>query len=118
MKTQHLLWFAAMALATGCGDGSGKSPQSTNATSSGDSLATAPVDYLNTVVKQQQYAVKTIDVASVNKAIQLFQVDQGRLPTSLEELVEKKFLPEIPKTPYGTKLEYDANDGTVKVVKE
>jgi len=107
-----------MALTTGCGDGSGKPGQATNAASSGDSLVTAPADYLNTVVKQQQVAVKTIDVTSVNKAIQLFQVDQGRLPANLNELVEKNYIPVIPKTPFGTKLDYDATAGTVKVVKE
>jgi hypothetical protein len=118
MKTSLLLSFAAVALATGCGDGSGKPAQSTNATSSGESVITAPVDYLNTVVKQEQYAVKVVDVASVNQAIQMFQVDQGRFPSGLNELVEKKYLPQIPKTPYGTRLNYDASTGTVKVVKQ
>lgn len=113
---------------TGCGDGSGntstgaaspapESPQ-TNAGSGEGGFVTAPVDYLGAVAKQQQAAVKTIDVAAVSQAIKLFQTEQGRLPKDLDELVQEKYLPRIPATPYGTKLVYDATTGEVKVVKQ
>src|SRR6185436_1634969 len=68
-------------------------PAPTNApaasSSSGNPL-TAPVDYLGAVAKAQQSAVKTIDTVSLNNAIQLFQVQEGRFPTDLNELVTKK----------------------------
>ena len=48
----------------------------------------------------------------------LFSVENGRNPKDLNELVEQKFLPKIPETPFGTKLVYDAASGTVKIVKE
>jgi hypothetical protein len=67
-------------------------------------------------MKAQQTAVKTIDTTSIDKAIQLFAVENGRNPKDLNELVEQKFLPKIPETPYGTKLVYNAGSGTVKVV--
>ena len=79
---------------------------------------TAPVDYLRAAGKAQQSAVKTVDTSSLNRAIQMFNVDQGRNPKDLNELVEGKYLPRIPDAPYGMKLVYDANTGTVKVVKK
>jgi hypothetical protein len=118
MKKMLSLSFAALVLAAGCGKDPGSPAASTNAAAGGDSLVTAPVDYLSTITKQQQNAVKAIDVAAVNKAIQQFQVEQGRNPKDLNELVEQKCLPQIPKTPHGTRLEYDASTGTVKVVKQ
>jgi hypothetical protein len=93
----------------GCGDKSA---------SGGGSVATAPVDYLKSAADAKQSAVKTVDTTSIDKAIQLFNVDQGRNPKDLNELVEKKFIPAIPTPPYGSKLVYDADAGTVKVVKE
>ena len=104
----------------GCSDSSKKSEPAakTNAPTESGSLLTAPVDYLNSAAKAQQSAVKTVDVTSLNKALELFNVQEGRFPKDLNELVEKKFIPEIPKPPFGTKIEYDANAGTVKVVKE
>ena len=118
MKIPVLLLSAALALAAGCGEGSSKPAQTTNTASSADSVVTAPVDYLNTLGKQKQNAVKTIDVAFVNRAIQQFQVEQGRNPKDLDELVQQKYLPQKPQTPHGMKLVYDANTGTASVVKE
>lgn len=111
-----LLSFAVFTLA-GCGDRSSQSGQSTNA-ASGGSVVTAPVDYLGAITKGEQSAIKTVDTTSINKAIQLFQVDKGRYPNDLNELVETKYLPHLPQPPYGTKLDYDPATGQVKVVKQ
>ena len=78
-------------LIAGCGDKS-SSGAGTNSTSGGGSIATAPADYLNAAVKGQQKAVKVVDTASLNKAIQLFNVDKGRYPKDLNELVQDKFI--------------------------
>ena len=106
-------------LLTGCGKEEPKptQPTNTNTTSVGNPL-TAPVDYLGAVGKAQQSAVKTVDTVAVSQAIKMFQVEEGRLPKDLNELVTKGHLRELPKPPYGTKLVYDANAGTVKVVKQ
>ncbi len=112
--------LAAFCFCPACSKQSGNSNPSastTNAAASGNPLD-APGGYLNALAKGQQSAVKTIDTASINKAIELFNVDQGRNPKDLNELVLKKYLPEIPTPPYGTKLVYDANSGTVKVEKQ
>jgi hypothetical protein len=78
----------------------------------------APADYVGALGKAQQTAVKTVDTTSLNQAIQLFNVDQGRNPKDLNELVEKKFIPKLPDAPRGMKLEYDATAGKVTVVKQ
>ena len=109
-----LLFFA-------CGCDKQSSPQptaTTNATAAGTSPLDAPGGYLKAVVKGQQTAVKTVDTTSLDKAIQMFNVEQGRNPKDLNELVEKKYMPQIPTPPYGSKLVYDANAGTVKIQKE
>jgi len=118
MKTLMRLFLAAGLGLVGCSDSS-KRPASaaTNAPTEG-SVLTAPVDYLNAAAKAQQSAVKTVDTTSLNKALELFNVQEGRFPKDLNELVAKKYMPLIPTPPIGTKLEYDANAGTVKVVKQ
>jgi len=119
MKNCLLLSFAAGLFLVGCDDSSKKpAPATTNAPTSSGNPLTAPVDYLNAAAKAQQSAVKTVDVTSLNKALELFNVQEGRFPKDLNELVAKKYIPQIPTPPFGTKIEYDANAGTVKVVKQ
>lgn len=76
------------------------------------------MDYLNSAAKAQQSAVKTVDVTSVNKAIEMFNVQEGRFPKDVEELVTKKYIPQVPTPPSGYKLDYNASAGTVKIVKQ
>ena len=78
----------------------------------------APADYVNGLGNAKQKAAKTADVASINQAIGLFQVDKGRFPKDLDELVTEKYLPRVPEAPYGMKIEYDAASGKVNVVKQ
>lgn len=115
MKAILSLSLLTSALLVGCGDGGSKPDSTTNESSS---VITAPVDYLGAVGKAQQQAVKTVDTAALNQTIQLFQAQEDRLPKDLNELVTMKYLPQIPKPPYGKKIVYDANSGTVKIVAE
>ena len=110
--------LAGLVLA-GCGQSSDKpAGGTTNAANQGGSVLTAPVDYLRAAGDAQRSAVKTVDLTALNQAIQLFNVDKGRNPTDLNELVSAKFIPEIPPAPAGSKLVYDANSGKVSVVKK
>jgi hypothetical protein len=125
-KSTSVLVALGLFLA-GCGEKSTSTSQSpsqspapagaTNADSSGNPL-NAPADYLSGLAKGHQNAMKTVDTTSLDKAIQLFNVDQGRNPKDLQELVAKKYIPKIPDTPFGTKLVYDAGAGEVKIVKQ
>ena len=117
MKKLSLISLGLALLVISCGDNSTKSASGTN-TATGGSIATAPVDYLNAAAKAQQNAVKTVDTTSLDKAIQLFNVEKGRNPKDLNELISEKYIKEIPTPPYGTKIDYDANSGRVSVVKQ
>ncbi len=113
-------WFLAALAAvcfTGCGNNSSTSTAAATNTASSGSPLTAPVDYLGAVAKGQQTAEKTVDTTSIQKAIQLFNVEKGRNPKDLNELVQEKYLPRLPEAPYGTKLVYHPETGTVTVEK-
>jgi len=116
MKTLFCLALAASLFLIGCGESSDKPAQATNGAASGSSPLSAPADYVGALGKAQQTAVKTADTASLNQAIQMFGVDQGRNPKDLNELVEKKYIGKLPAVPNGMKLDYDATAGKVKVV--
>ncbi len=119
MKAHLLALIPVAALLTGCGDkNSGKTPPSTNSTAGSTNrigFVTAPVDYLGAMVQAQKNATKTIDVSYLNEAIQQFNVQEGHYPKTLQELTPN-YVAKIPTPPYGYKLDYDANSGTVKVV--
>lgn len=108
-------------LLAGCGDHSGSGgagATNTNSSASSSSPLTAPVDYLGAVGKAQQSAIKTIDLASINQAINMYKIEVGKNPPSLEELVTEKYLPRLPDLPSGLKYSYDPNTGVVKAIKK
>jgi hypothetical protein len=118
MRISFCLSLAASLALLGCGEQSDKPGQATNAAAGGSSPLNAPADYVGALGKAQQTAVKTVDTTSLNQAIQMFNVENGRNPKDLNELVEKKVIPKLPDAPRGMKLDYDAAAGKVKVVKE
>jgi len=121
MKLASRLCLIALFVATACQDQSKPSSASAGASGATNNSTTpleAPASYLGALAKGQQAAVKTVDTASIDQAIQLFAVDKGRNPKDLNELVQEKFLPRIPGAPYGMKIVYDPASGTVKVVKQ
>src|ERR1017187_9774694 len=122
MRTSLLLLIAAAMVVAGCkkNNAAGQSASDTNSTAASTNsgrLATAPVDYLSTIVQAQKSANKTIDVSYINQAIQLFNVQEGRYPKNLQELVPN-YVAKIPDVPPGFKIVYDATSGTVKVVQQ
>ena len=117
MKTPYCLCIAASLLLVGCGEKSDKAAAGATNASSGSPL-TAPVDYLKAVGKAENVAIKTIDTTSLNQAVQLFNVDKGRNPKDLNELVEQKYISQIPPAPFGMKLVYDPNSGKVTTAKQ
>jgi PBP1b-binding outer membrane lipoprotein LpoB len=126
MKAFFLILVAAGLLLSGCGNNnSGSHTQGTNTSQTTNAERrydtgnpiTAPVDYIGAVGQAQKYAVKQIDLAYLNQAIQLFNTQEGRLPKDLNELVPN-YVGKIPEAPYGSKIVYDASSGTVTVVKQ
>ncbi len=118
MKLSFCVSLVSSMLLIGCGGSSDKPPQPTNAAAASTTPLSAPADYVGALGKAQQAAVKVVDIGSLNQAIQLFNVEHGRNPKDLNELVEGKFIPKIPDAPQGMNLAYDATAGKVKVVKQ
>jgi hypothetical protein len=118
MKLPCCLSLLAAAVLVGCGDSSTPTPSGTNTATSGTGPLDAPAGYIGALGKAHQTAVKAVDTTSLDQAIQLFNVDKGRNPKDLNELVTEKYIPKIPAAPAGMKLEYDATAGKVKVVKQ
>ncbi len=115
-KVLLLLVLGGLAL-TGCGKKEARpTAASTNENYSSGNPVTAPVDYLGALAKAKKNSEKTIDAVALSQAVQQFNVTEGRYPKDLNELVTEKYLPKLPEAPYGMKIVYDANTGTVKVV--
>ena len=119
MKAFLLISVATAVLLTGCGNkNSGRGTSSTNSAVGATNrigFVTAPVDYLGAAVQAQKNMTKTIDVSYLKEAIQQFNVQEGRYPKTLQELVPN-YVAKLPTPPYGYKLDYDASSGNVKVV--
>jgi hypothetical protein len=111
----YLSILLAVTFLAGCGNDSSKPAQ----TGSGNG---SPLDnrgdYLSTLAKGKISAVKTVDTAALNQAVQMFNVQEGRFPKDLDELVKSKLIGEIPAAPAGMKIVYDSTTGQVKVVNQ
>ena len=106
--------IAAAALLAGCGGKSGSGPQATNSV---NTATNGFGGYVKSLGEAQRTADKTIDVTSINQEIQLFNVQEGRNPKNLQELVPN-YMAKIPDAPNGYKIIYDAAKGEVKVVQQ
>jgi hypothetical protein len=111
-----LIYLAGALVVGGCGKE--KTSEQPPAPASPAPSASQPNrdGYLGTLVKGQQVAVKGIDTAALNQEVQLFNVQEGRLPKDLNELVTMHYLGKLPDAPAGMKLNYDAAQGKVTVV--
>ncbi|HZR19840.1 MAG TPA: hypothetical protein VFE51_21320 [Verrucomicrobiae bacterium] len=118
MKSLLFLPATAALLLTACSQKSDTPAPPASSSATPTNSVNAAGGYLGALARGQQIAVKTIDTTSLDKAIQMFAVENGRNPKDLNELVQQKYIPKLPEPPYGTKLVYDANSGTVKVVSQ
>jgi hypothetical protein len=121
MKTVFFLLPLAGLCLVGCSKENSPvppTPPATNKSAAFENPLNAPVDYGKALANAQKSAVKTVDLAALTKAIELFQVDKDRLPKNLEELVAGKYIGQIPPSPAGMRIVYDPATGTVKAVKE
>ncbi len=110
-----LIFLAGALVIGGCGKEQTPSAPAPPAQSASPANAQGG-GYLGALVKGQQVAVKGIDTAALNQAVQLFNAQEGRFPTDLNELVTKQYLSKLPNAPAGMKLNYDATQGKVTVV--
>ena len=112
MKTNLFLILVAGLFFFGCGKKSAPKPEST---STGNPV-TAPADYLGAAAKAKKAAEGAVDTFGLQKTIDLFQAQEGRLPKSLNELVGPNYLSSLPAPPAGMKFDYNPTTGQFKVV--
>lgn len=119
MKTIFITSLVLSAFLLGCGQKQEAQPKpdATNVSKVGENPLNAPSEYLGTMVKAQQSANKVVDLASINKAIDMFNAQEERFPKDLNELVSKKYLPSIPPLPAGSRFDYNPKTGVLKIVK-
>jgi hypothetical protein len=113
MKLSVLLSVIGASFLIGCGD---KSPPAAPSTNTPTGAMNAPASYLGALAGGQARAIKTVDIASLNEAAQMFNVQEGRFPKDLNELVASKMIARIPDAPNGMKIEYDPATGKSTVV--
>lgn len=119
MRVISLIPVIAGLFLTGCGNNSSStgSAATNNAVTnfaSGNPITVVP-DYIGVVGQAQKYSIKQIDLSYLHEAIQQFNAAEGRYPKSLQEMVPN-YIGKVPDAPYGSKIEYDPDTGTVKVV--
>ncbi len=113
MRMPVLILMASAVGLAGCGDNS----KTSQVVKAADEVASAPANYVGGVVQSQKLAVKVVDVSSINQAIQMFNVQEGHLPKTLQELVPN-YLAKIPEPPRGYKIVYSPDTATVSVAKQ
>jgi hypothetical protein len=117
MKTILVAGLALGLLVVGCGKkGTPPSPPATNAAAAWGNPLDAPANYLGGLAQAQKLAVKVVDQAGVNHAIEMFNLAEGRNPKDLKELVPN-YMPRLPEVPYGMKFEYNPTTGKFRVVR-
>ncbi|WCJ59123.1 hypothetical protein NXS98_15600 [Fontisphaera persica] len=87
----------------------------TNAASGGNPI-TAPVDYLGAAAQAKRVSEKTVDLAALRQAIQLFYAQEDRYPRDLQELVSEKYLGVLPPPPAGMQFKYNPANGEISIV--
>ena len=118
MKTNLLLPILVASLFAGCGNNEEPAPSAaTNENYSSGNPLTAPADYLGAVNKAKKSAERTTDVASLKTAIALFQAQEDRYPANLNELVQKKYIRELPTPPANSTFNYNPQNGELQVVR-
>lgn len=105
---------ACLCLVTGCGNDD-KTTSTTSEPTANNPL-TAPVDYVGAVGQAQKSAQRTLASAELEQAIRNYQIENGRFPKGLNELVTEGALTKIPPVPRGMRYDYDPATGALKIV--
>jgi len=117
MKALSLVSLGLAAFLVGCNksDSSTSTPPAT-CTAQGNAAQQKPLDIGGQIVQAKKGSDAKIDTVALTSAINQFNIGEGRYPKDLNELVQKQYIPKVPEPPYGYKIDYNATDGSVKVV--
>ncbi len=72
-------------------------------------------DYAKNLSDSEKKATEVAGLSELNKAVQQFNVIEGRYPRTLDELVASRYLPKIPVAPRGKRFIYNPKAGEVTV---
>ncbi len=75
----------------------------------------APAKYGETMGKAMKKAKIMDIVLPLKNSIDVFYIEEGRYPKSLQELVDKGYIKKIPKPPEGMQYYYDPKTGKIEV---
>ncbi len=82
----------------------------------GKSTATGPLaEYGKNLSNAEKTAAQTTGLMTLNQSVKQFEVIEGRLPRSLDELVASRYLDKLPNPPRGKRFVYDLKAGKVDV---
>jgi hypothetical protein len=115
---RFLAGVIACIVLTACGKKEEAREQNLLTNNSSGNPITAPVDYLGAVNQARKGALKTIDQAALNSAIELFNAQEDRYPKDLNELAEKRYIQGVPTPPPGSRFDYNPQTGQLKVVQQ
>jgi hypothetical protein len=76
----------------------------------------APTRYIDANVRARHQAQVTTATSSINSAIRMFVVAEGRNPSSLAELLESGYMSQLPELPSGASYSYSAQTGQVTIL--
>jgi len=113
MKALSLVCLGLAAFLVGCNQSNPSTPSTGTAP---DTAAQKQPDIGGVIVQAKKGSDAKIDTVALTSAINQFNIGEGRYPKDLNELVQKQYIPKIPDAPYGYKIDYNATDGSVKVV--
>lgn len=115
---QHWLGIVLIFAFVVSGCEKSQEPKSPNGAKQPQTSVAAPVDYLGAVAKARKSAERTVDLASLNRAIQSFHAMEDRYPKDLQELVQQHYLASLPIAPTGMRIVYDATRGEARIIKQ
>lgn len=72
-------------------------------------------DYAKGLSNSEKKAAEVTGTVSIGQAVQQFNIIEGRLPRTLDELVESRYLPKLPVAPRGKRYIYNPKSGEVTV---
>lgn len=110
-------FILSILLLAGCeGENQTDSNTSGQSEESNGAAISAPVDYLGAVANAKKSMEGKLALSQLSQAVQNYQIENGKLPASLDALLESDHLSRLPKVPYKTKLSYDSKTGVVDLV--
>ena len=75
-----------------------------------------PANYVRGALESGDKAKGKLGIVTLERGIKTFQIQEGKNPASLQQLVKKGFVSSVPPAPVGKKYSYNAKTGKVKIV--